>query len=142
MQDKERVESFERILDPHEGICKLDSYINLFTNRTASKYNLKFCDKCSYIMMQYFYVIMEYVVLYCIYLLLYLQTCIWRWVIFCLDFYILFFTVTNKCTIFYILLTGPLNTQPPECVIPDDVLIQFSPPDDEHLLLKTCRGTK
>jgi hypothetical protein len=28
----------------------------------------------------------------------------------------------------------------PECVIPDDVLIQFGPPDDEHLLLETCRG--
>jgi hypothetical protein len=30
----------------------------------------------------------------------------------------------------------------PECVIPDDVLIQFGPPDDEHLLLETCRGMK
>jgi hypothetical protein len=29
-----------------------------------------------------------------------------------------------------------------ECVIPDDVLIQFGPPDDEHLLLETCRGIK
>jgi hypothetical protein len=27
-----------------------------------------------------------------------------------------------------------------ECVIPDDVLIQFRPPNDEHLLLETCRG--
>jgi hypothetical protein len=27
-----------------------------------------------------------------------------------------------------------------ECVIPDDVLIQFGPPDDEDLLLETCRG--
>jgi hypothetical protein len=30
----------------------------------------------------------------------------------------------------------------PECVIPADVLIQFGPPDDEHLLLETCRGVK
>jgi hypothetical protein len=29
-----------------------------------------------------------------------------------------------------------------ECVISDDVLIQFGPPDDEHLLLETCRGIK
>ena len=33
-------------------------------------------------------------------------------------------------------------THPPECVIPDDVLIQVDPPDDEHLLLETCRGMK
>jgi hypothetical protein len=33
-------------------------------------------------------------------------------------------------------------SHPPECVIPDDVLTQFGPPDDEHLLLETCRGTK
>jgi hypothetical protein len=26
------------------------------------------------------------------------------------------------------------------CYIPDDVLIEFGPPDDEHLLLETCRG--
>jgi hypothetical protein len=30
----------------------------------------------------------------------------------------------------------------PECVIPDDVLIQVGPPDDEHLLLETCRDRK
>jgi hypothetical protein len=24
--------------------------------------------------------------------------------------------------------------------VPDDVLIKFGPPDDEHLLLETCRG--
>jgi hypothetical protein len=30
----------------------------------------------------------------------------------------------------------------PNCIIPDDVLIQFGPPDDEHLLLETCRGIK
>jgi hypothetical protein len=38
--------------------------------------------------------------------------------------------------------TGTSNSHPPECVTPDDVLIQFSPPDDEHLLLETCRGIK
>jgi hypothetical protein len=40
------------------------------------------------------------------------------------------------------LLTGTADSHSPECVIPDDVLIQFGPPDDEHLLLKTCRGIK
>jgi hypothetical protein len=39
-------------------------------------------------------------------------------------------------------LTGTSDSHPPECVIPDDVLIQFGPPDDEHLLLETCRGIK
>jgi hypothetical protein len=33
-------------------------------------------------------------------------------------------------------------SHPPECVIPDDVLIQFCPPVDDHLLLETCTGTK
>jgi hypothetical protein len=28
------------------------------------------------------------------------------------------------------------------CIIPDDVLTQFDPPDDEHLLLETCRDVK
>jgi hypothetical protein len=36
--------------------------------------------------------------------------------------------------------TGTLDIHSPDCVIPDDVLIQFGPPDDEHLLLETCRG--
>jgi hypothetical protein len=40
------------------------------------------------------------------------------------------------------LLTGTSDSHPPECVIPDDVLIQVGPPDDEHLLLETCRGMK
>jgi hypothetical protein len=40
------------------------------------------------------------------------------------------------------LLTGTSDSHPPECVIPDDVLIQFGPPDDEHLLLETYRGMK
>jgi hypothetical protein len=40
------------------------------------------------------------------------------------------------------LLTGTSDSHPPECVIPDDVLIQLGPPDDEHLLLETCRGMK
>jgi hypothetical protein len=38
------------------------------------------------------------------------------------------------------LLTGTSVSNSPECVIPDDVLIQSGPPDDEHLLLETCRG--
>jgi hypothetical protein len=38
--------------------------------------------------------------------------------------------------------TGTSDRHPPECVIPDDVLIQFGPPDDERLLLETCRGMK
>jgi hypothetical protein len=37
-------------------------------------------------------------------------------------------------------LTGTSDSHSPECVIPDDVLIQFGPPDDENLLLETCRG--
>jgi hypothetical protein len=40
------------------------------------------------------------------------------------------------------LLTGTSDSHSPECVIPDDVLIQAGPPDDEHLLLETCRGIK
>jgi hypothetical protein len=31
---------------------------------------------------------------------------------------------------------------PYQCVIPEDVLIQLSPPDDERLSLETCRGRK
>jgi hypothetical protein len=38
--------------------------------------------------------------------------------------------------------TGTPNSHPPECVMPDDALIKFGPPDDEHLLLETCRGMK
>jgi hypothetical protein len=34
------------------------------------------------------------------------------------------------------------DSHSPECVIPDDVLIQFGPPDDDYLLLETCRGVK
>jgi hypothetical protein len=40
------------------------------------------------------------------------------------------------------LLTGTSDSHPTEFVIPDDVLIQFGPPDDEHLLLETCRSLK
>jgi hypothetical protein len=40
------------------------------------------------------------------------------------------------------LLTGTSNSHPPDCVTPDDVLTQVGPPDDEHLLLETCRGMK
>jgi hypothetical protein len=35
-----------------------------------------------------------------------------------------------------------VQEETPDCVIPDDVLIQFDPPDDEHLLLETFRGVK
>jgi hypothetical protein len=45
-------------------------------------------------------------------------------------------TLVDEC------LTCRLGTHPPECVIPDDVLTQFGPPDNEHLLLETCRGVK
>jgi hypothetical protein len=38
--------------------------------------------------------------------------------------------------------TGTADSHSPECVIPDDVLIQFGPSDDEHSLLETCRGIK
>jgi hypothetical protein len=41
-----------------------------------------------------------------------------------------------------VLLTGTSDSHPPKCVIPDDVLTQVVPPDDEHLLLETCRGMK
>jgi hypothetical protein len=37
---------------------------------------------------------------------------------------------------------GTADSHSPECVIPDDVLIQFGFTDDEHLLLETCRGIK
>jgi hypothetical protein len=40
------------------------------------------------------------------------------------------------------LLTGTADCHSPECVILDDVLIQFGPPDDEYLLLETCRDVK
>jgi hypothetical protein len=41
-----------------------------------------------------------------------------------------------------VLIHGTADSHSPECVIPDDVLIQFGPPDDEHLLLETCIGIK
>jgi hypothetical protein len=41
-----------------------------------------------------------------------------------------------------VLLTGTPDTHPPVCVIPDYVLAQAGPPDDEKLLLETCRGMK
>jgi hypothetical protein len=37
-------------------------------------------------------------------------------------------------------LAGTADSHSPECVMPDDVLIKFGLPDDEHLLLETCRG--
>ena len=41
-----------------------------------------------------------------------------------------------------VLIAGLLDTHPPVCVVPDDVLIQFRPRDDERLLLETCKGMK
>ena len=38
--------------------------------------------------------------------------------------------------------TGLPDSHPLECVIPDGVLIQVGPPDDEHLLLETSRGVE
>ena len=38
-------------------------------------------------------------------------------------------------------VTGAFR-DPLERVIPDGVLIQVGPPDDEHLLLETCRGVE
>jgi hypothetical protein len=38
--------------------------------------------------------------------------------------------------------TGTQDSHPLVCIIPDDVLTQFDPPDDEHLFLETCRGVK
>jgi hypothetical protein len=37
---------------------------------------------------------------------------------------------------------GTSDFHPPVCVIPDDVLLKFGPPDDEHLLLETRIGMK
>ena len=37
---------------------------------------------------------------------------------------------------------GTQDSHPLERIIPDDVLIKFYPPDDEHVLLKMCRGVK
>jgi hypothetical protein len=39
-----------------------------------------------------------------------------------------------------ICFTGTQDGHPLECIIPDDVLKQFDPPDDEQLLLETCGG--
>ena len=39
-------------------------------------------------------------------------------------------------------LTVPSDSHPPECVIPGGVLTQVRPPEDEHLLLETCRGVE
>ena len=52
----------------------------------------------------------------------------------------LFLNVFTSCL--YMPPDRPAKHPPPECVIPDDVLIQFGPPDDEHLLLETCRSMK
>ena len=43
---------------------------------------------------------------------------------------------------FYILLQVLIIRRAKLCVIPDGVLIQPGPPDDEHLLLETCRSVE
>ena len=46
---------------------------------------------------------------------------------------------------FNVFISTPVSlpdSHPLECVIPDGVLIQVGPPDDEHLLLETCRGVE
>jgi hypothetical protein len=59
-----------------------------------------------------------------------------------------YYTSDMKCyqimpnNVISFLLTSTSDTHSPECVIPNDVLIQVGRPDDEHLLLKTCRGMK
>jgi hypothetical protein len=59
------------------------------------------------------------------------------------DFYNFVFCWPCILTKFWVLTKiGTPDSHPPECVIPDDVLIQFGPPDDENLLLETCRGMK
>ena len=42
----------------------------------------------------------------------------------------------------YMFRAGLPDSHPLECVIPDGVLIQVCPPDDEHLLLETCRDVE
>ena len=42
----------------------------------------------------------------------------------------------------HLLPTGLPDSHPLECVIPDGVLIQSGPPDDEYLLLETYRGVE
>jgi hypothetical protein len=37
---------------------------------------------------------------------------------------------------------GTQDSHPLECIVPDDVLTHFDPPDDEHLLHETCRGVQ
>ena len=56
----------------------------------------------------------------------------------------------SKCIYFYkYIYTGNSSrparqtvSHPLEYVVPDGVLIQTVPPDDEHLLLETCKGVK
>ena len=51
------------------------------------------------------------------------------------------YTLVGDCRV---CRSGPANTTlgTLRCIIPDDVLTRFDPPDDEHLLLETCRGVK
>jgi hypothetical protein len=41
-----------------------------------------------------------------------------------------------------LLLTDTADSHSTDSIIPDDVLIQFGPPDDWHLLLETGRGIR
>jgi hypothetical protein len=49
---------------------------------------------------------------------------------------------TSTCFEQQLLIIGTKDSHPLERVIPDDVLTQFDPPDDENLSLETCRGVK
>ena len=50
--------------------------------------------------------------------------------------------VTDQLDALFLNVFISSDSHPPECVIPDGVLIQVVPPHDEHLLLETCRGVE
>jgi hypothetical protein len=54
--------------------------------------------------------------------------------------HLVLYTVVGGCLVCQ--STGTQDNHPLDCIIPDDVLTQFDPPDDEHLLLETCTGVK
>jgi hypothetical protein len=56
--------------------------------------------------------------------------------------YIIWYNTLSQVTVHRAGQPGTSDRPPPECVIPDDVFTQVGPPDDEHLLLKTCKGMK
>ena len=54
--------------------------------------------------------------------------------------YIIWYNILQWVTV---LCARPAHkTDTLEHITPDDVLTQFDPPDDEHLLLETCRDMK